>query len=149
MTEDPQVVLQRLYVEQQKLESDIGMLRQHIELIQVSLNSYRSGFEVLKELESKSENEEMLMNVGGGIFVEARLSDPDKVLRTIGSGVRIELSREEASTQIGETITSLEERFEKSQTDYEGMVNRATIVNQQLQQLTTMMQSQPQQTPEE
>ena len=52
--------------------------------------------------------------------------------------------------QIGETISSLEERLEKSQRDYEGMSNRATIVNQQLQQLATMMQGQPpQQTPEE
>ncbi len=150
MTEDPQVVLQKLYVEQQMLESNIKMLAQHIELVQVSLSSYRSGFEVLKELGTKSEDEEMLMNVGGGIFVEAKLSDPEKVLRTIGSGIRIEQSREDASTQIGETISSLEERLEKSQRDYEGMVNRATIVNQQLQQLANMMQSQPpQQTPEE
>lgn len=149
MTEDPQAVMQKLYVEQQMLESNIKMLQQHIELIQASLASYRDGYDVLDSLQEKSVDEMMLMNVGGGISVEAKLVDPKKVIRSIGSNVRIDQTTEEAKVQIGETISSLEIRLEQSQQEFGKMSNRANQINQQLQQLASMMQGQPQQPPEE
>jgi prefoldin alpha subunit len=149
MTEDPQAVLQKLYLEQQMLESNIRLLQQHIELIQASLASYRDGYGVLDSLQEKSVDEMMLMNVGGGISVEAKLVDPKKVIRSIGSNVRIDQTTDEAKVQIGETISSLEIRLEQSQQEFGKMSNRANQINQQLQQLASMMQGQPQQPPEE
>ncbi|MHA1637496.1 MAG: prefoldin subunit alpha [Candidatus Thorarchaeota archaeon] len=149
MTEDPQAVMQKLYVEQQMLESNIGMLKQHIELIQASLTSYRAGHSVLDALAEKAVDEMMLMNVGGGIYVEAKLVDPQKVIRSIGSDVRIDQTTGEAKSQIGETVSSLETRLEQSQQEYGNMANRISQITQQLQQLTAMIQGQPQQPPEE
>lgn len=149
MTEDPQAVLQKLYSEQQMLESNIRLLQQHIELIQASLTSYRAGYGVLDALKEKAVDEAMLMNVGGGIFVEAKVVDPQKVIRSIGSDVRIVQTTDEAKTQISETVSSLESRLEQSQQEYGTMANRANQITQQLQQLSTMMQGQPQQPPEE
>ncbi len=149
MTEDPQAVLQKLYLEQQMLESNIKMLQQHIELIQASLTSYRAGHGVLDALLEKAVDEVMLMNVGGGIFVEAKLVDPKKVIRSIGSDVRIDQTTDDAKSQIGETISSLEIRLEQSQKEYENATNRATQVTQQLQQLAAIMQGQPQQPPQQ
>ncbi|MHA2395699.1 MAG: prefoldin subunit alpha, partial [Candidatus Thorarchaeota archaeon] len=38
----------------------------------------------------KKDGEEMLMNVGGSIFVQAKIVNPDKVTRGLGSGIRID-----------------------------------------------------------
>ncbi|MHA2153250.1 MAG: prefoldin subunit alpha [Candidatus Thorarchaeota archaeon] len=96
MAEDQQKLLQRLYTEQQMTESNIGLMQQRIEAIQVYLTNYRSGLMVLEEIEKKKEGEEMLINVGGSIFVEAKLVNPSKVTRGLGSGIRIEQSVESA-----------------------------------------------------
>ena len=69
MTEDPQVTLERMYNEQQMAETNLGLLQQRIEILQVYITNYRSGLVVLEEIENRKEGEEMLMNVGGSIFV--------------------------------------------------------------------------------
>ncbi|MHA2236580.1 MAG: prefoldin subunit alpha, partial [Candidatus Thorarchaeota archaeon] len=102
MAEDQQKLLQRLYTEQQMTESNIGLMQQRIEAIQVYLTNYRSGLMVLEEIEKKKEGEEMLINVGGSIFVEAKLVNPSKVTRGLGSGIRIEQSVESAKQVVTE-----------------------------------------------
>ena len=111
MTEEQQKLLQRLYTEQQMTESNIGMTQQRLEAIQVYLTNYRSGLMVLEEIEKKEEGEEMLINVGGSIFVEAKLVNPSKVTRGLGSGVRIEQSVESAKEIVSDAVKSLEEQY--------------------------------------
>ncbi len=142
MSQDPQAKFQQLYLEQQMLESRIKALQQNIELVQVSLNSYRSGLSVLEELEGKKAGEEVLLNVGGAIFLEATLVRPEKVTRGIGSGIRIEQSQKVAKDQLTKTVETLESRLEDLQNDYENSINRAQIINATLQQIAADMQSQ-------
>ena len=104
MAEDQQKLLQRLYTEQQMTESNLGLMQQRLEAIQVYLTNYRSGFMVLEEIEKKEEGEEMLINVGGSIFVEAKLVNPDMVTRGLGSGIRIEQSVAAAKEVVSEAV---------------------------------------------
>ncbi|MFW9768887.1 MAG: prefoldin subunit alpha [Candidatus Thorarchaeota archaeon] len=140
MTEDQQKLLQRLYVEQQMTESNIGLMQQRLETIQVYLTNYRSGLMVLEEIEKKEEGEEMLINVGGSIFVEAKLVNPSKVARGLGSGIRIEQSVESAKEAVSEAVQSLEEQYEKLAQEYQALVQRASVLNTQFQQLAAKMQ---------
>jgi len=147
MTEDQQKLLQRIYVEQQMTESNIGLMQQRLEAVQVYLTNYRSGLMVLEEIEKKQEGEEMLINVGGSIFVEAKLVNPSKVTRGLGSGIRIEQSLESAKEVVSEAVKSLEEQYEKLAQEYQNLVQRASVLNTQFQQLAAKMQGA--QTPEE
>jgi prefoldin alpha subunit len=140
MTEDQQKLLQRLYTEQQMTESNIGLLQQRLEAIQVYLTNYRSGLMVLEEIEKKEDDEEMLINVGGSIFVEAKLVNPEKVTRGLGSGVRIEQSVESAKQVVSEAVESLEQQYEKLAQEYQTLVQRASVLNAQFQQLAAQMQ---------
>jgi len=140
MTEEQQKLLQRLYTEQQMTESNIGMTQQRLEAIQVYLTNYRSGLMVLEEIEKKEEGEEMLINVGGSIFVEAKLVNPSKVTRGLGSGVRIEQSVESAKEIVSDAVKSLEEQYEKIAQEYQNLVQRASVLNAQFQQLAAKMQ---------
>lgn len=141
MTEDQQKLLQRIYTEQQMTESNLGLMQQRLEAIQVYLTNYRMGLMVLEEIEKKKEGEEMLINVGGSIFVEAKLMSPNKVTRGLGSGVRIEQSTAEAKKVVSGAVESLEQQYEKLAQEYQSLLQRATVLNAQFQQLATQIQS--------
>lgn len=140
MAEEQQKLLQRLYTDQQMTESNLGLMQQRLEAIQVYLTNYRSGFMVLEEIEKKKEGEEMLINVGGSIFVEAKLVNPDKVTRGLGSGIRIEQSVSAAKEVVSEAVESLEQQYEKLAQEYQSLLQRASVLNTQFQQLAAQIQ---------
>jgi prefoldin alpha subunit len=140
MTDEQRQLLQKIYVEQKLAESNVGLLQQRLELLQAYLSNYRTGLQVLKELENRKEDEEMLMNVGGSIFVKARLSDSGTVTRGIGSGVRIEQSVTEAKEGVQEAITTLEKQYESLSNEYENLVAYLNNLNAQFQQLAAKIQ---------
>ena len=142
MSENQQQLLQKLYTEQQLTDSNITLLQQRLELVQAYLTNFRAGFMVLEEIEGRKEGEEMLMNVGGSIFVQAKLVDPSKVTRSIGSGIRIEQSVEAAKTAVQEQTTRLEKQYESMAEEYQKLVTRSSALNSQFQQLAAQVQGQ-------
>jgi prefoldin alpha subunit len=149
MTEDSQAALEKMYNEQQMAETNLSLLQQRIEVVQVYLTNYRSGLVVLEEIENRKEGEEMLMNIGGSIFVQASLANKDKVLRGIGNGVRIEQSVSDAKTAINESIKKLEEQLDSLTQDYQRLYAYSTQLNSQFQQLAAQMQTAKKPTEEE
>jgi prefoldin alpha subunit len=141
MSEEQQQLLQRIYNEQQITESNISVLQQRIEIMQAYLTNYQSGLMVLNEIEKKKEGEEMMMNVGGNIFIEAKLVNPSKVTRGIGSGVRIEQSLEEAKKAVQSSIEGLEKQYQSISEEYQKLIARASVLNSQFQQLATQVQN--------
>ncbi|MHA1613935.1 MAG: prefoldin subunit alpha [Candidatus Thorarchaeota archaeon] len=142
MSEEQQQLLQRIYTEQQLTDSNIATLQQRLELVQAYLTNFRAGLMVLEEIEGRNEGEEMLMNVGGSIFVQAKLVDPSKVTRSIGSGIRIEQSIESAKTAVQEQTTKLEKQYESMAEEHQNLVARSTVLNSQFQQLAAQVQGQ-------
>lgn len=142
MSDEQQVLLQRIYQEQQLTESNITLLQQRIELIQAYLNNFKSGLMVLEEIETRNAGEEMLMNVGGSIFIQAKLVDPANVTRSIGSGVRIEQGVADAKTAVQEQISRLEKQRDSFSKEYQNLIARASALNSQFQQLAAQVQDQ-------
>ncbi|MFX0044654.1 MAG: prefoldin subunit alpha [Candidatus Hermodarchaeota archaeon] len=142
MADEQRSLLQKIYAEQQLTESNVAVLRQQIEVTQVLLGRYQTGLMVLKELESKEENEEVLMNVGGSVFVQAKLVNPTEVTRALGSGVRIEQSLEEARKGVEQAVESLGKRYEALVAEHEKMVNRSAVLEAQMRQIAEQIQAQ-------
>ena len=142
MTEEQQKLLQKLYRDQQIAESNLNALQQQIELTQVLLNQYQSGFAVLKELESGKEGEETLLNVGGGVFVQAKLIGTSKVTRALGSGVRIEQSLEQAIDGVEKAIESLGKQYESLISELGKLARWSEEIDAQMRQLANQMQGQ-------
>jgi prefoldin alpha subunit len=142
MSDEQQQLLQRIYQEQQLTEQNVTLLQQRLELIQAYLTNFRAGLMVLEEIENREEGEEMLMNVGGSIFVQAKLVNPSSVTRSIGSGVRIEQSVGDAKTAVQEQVTGLEKQYETLAEEYQKLIARAQVLNSQFQQLAAQVQGQ-------
>ncbi|MFX1484810.1 MAG: prefoldin subunit alpha [Promethearchaeota archaeon] len=140
MTEEQQKRLERLYTEQKLTESNIALMQQRLDTLQVYLTNYRAGLSVLEEIENKADGDEMLINVGGSIFVEATLKNPKRVTRGLGSSIRIEQDVETAKKVVSETVESLGQQYEKLAQDYQNLVQRAAVLNAQFQQLASQIQ---------
>ncbi len=140
MTEDPQIMLERMYSEQQMTEQSLTMLQQRIEMVQVYMTNYRSGLLVLEEIENRKDGEEMLMNVGGSIFIQAQITNPDKVIRGIGDGIRIEQSVADAKIAIVEAVTNLQKQHDALTQEYQKLYAYASQLNTQFQQLAAQIQ---------
>jgi prefoldin alpha subunit len=142
MSEEQQQLLQRIYQEQQLTESNITLLQQRLELVQAYLTNFRAGLMVLEEIEGRKEGEEMLMNVGGSIFVQAKLVNPSSVTRSVGSGVRIEQTVGDAKIAVQEQISGLEKQYETLAEEYQKLIARVQVLNSQFQQLAAQVQGQ-------
>lgn len=140
MTEEQQKLLQRIYAQQQLTEQNIGIYQQQLELIQTLIRSYQSGLMILEELEKKSEGEEMLMEIGGKIQVQARLVEPSKVIRGIGRNIKIEQSTEEAKTALKEQIESFGKQYDALRQEYEKNLAQAQALSNQFDQIAAQVQ---------
>ena len=94
--------MQRLLYQQRALEERLAELETTIGMLQDTLGSYLSSKQVLEELATKEPGEPMLINVGGAIFIEAKVVSNDKVIRGVGSGIRVEQSLEDAKTTVSQ-----------------------------------------------
>ncbi len=79
-------LITRIQINQQRMDA----LQQQANLIQLSLNDLDNALKALTTLEGKGEGQEMLVPIGADSFVHAKLSDPDKVIIGLGSGVSVE-----------------------------------------------------------
>ncbi len=140
MTEDQQKLLQKLYAQQKATESGIEIIQERMELVQASLNSHRRGLGVLQGFEGKKKGEKMLINVGGNIFIDVQLANPDRVARDIGSGVRIVQNLEDAKKSVEETTASLEQHYAQLAQQHEVISNQAADVGRRLGDLVKQMQ---------
>ena len=144
MTEEMRQRLQQVYTEQKMAESNVHLIQQRLDLVSVYLSNYRSGLEVLQELEGRKKGEEMLMNVGGSIFVRANLADPTIVTRGIGSGVRIEQNTSDAKKALESSIENLEKQYQDLSVEYEKILTYVSRLNAEFQDLAAKIQGQGQ-----
>lgn len=86
---------QRAFLEQ--LSRDLGRGRATLDTLRVSQGG-----------------EEVLLPVGGGTYVRAQIVEPGKVLSSLGSGVVVESSVDDAIARLEERIRSTEQALERA-----------------------------------
>ena len=79
-------LIANIQVNQQRMEA----LQQQASLVQMSLTDLDNALKALTTLEGKGEDQELLVPIGAGSFVHAKLADPDKVIIGLGAGVSVE-----------------------------------------------------------
>jgi len=139
MAENP---VQQLINEQRALEERIDELQNSIGMFQDTLASYRTGLGVLEELETKEVGDKILFSIGGAVYIEAQILNKEHVIRSLGSGVRVEQSLEEAKTVLSERIEQLNTSLSTLRQEYEGAVNRAAWISNQMQNIYAQAQAQ-------
>jgi len=110
--------LKRISVEIRILEQTAETLNSRINMVNAMITDLTYANMTLEGLEKQGENAELLVPIGGGSYIKAKLETPDKVTVGIGAGVSVEKTLQEAKDiinkrleDLGKTRVSLQQQF--------------------------------------
>ncbi len=88
--------------------AQIEALRAEIDVIDESISTYRDVIKTIKNLKDLGKGKNILIPIGAGTQIEAKIENPDKVVVSVGSGISAELTSEEALEQLAKEIANLQ-----------------------------------------
>ncbi len=88
--------------------AQIEALRAEIAIIDENIATYRTVIKTINNLRDLGKGKNILIPIGAGAQIEAKIENPDRVVVSMGSGISAELTAEEALTQIAKEIASLQ-----------------------------------------
>jgi len=92
----------------QEYGQQVEIYSQQLQLIDEGRMEATAAIETLKSLGGSAEEEVVLLQLGGGASVRAKIVEPQKVLLNIGSDVVVERSNPEAIEYLQDRITEME-----------------------------------------
>ncbi|MGQ9720067.1 MAG: prefoldin subunit alpha [Candidatus Jordarchaeum sp.] len=82
--------LERIIAQLNTYEQQAQILQRRIDLINASLQEITLSSESLDELKNVGEDNEVLMPLGSGVYVRAKIIDKEKVIFSLGSDIAAE-----------------------------------------------------------
>jgi prefoldin alpha subunit len=92
----------------QEYGQQVEIYSQQLQLIDEGRMEATAAIETLKSLDASDEVEVVLLQLGGGVSVRAKIIEPQKVLLNIGSDVVVERSNSETIEYLQDRITEME-----------------------------------------
>lgn len=124
-----------LYLAQQ-LEQEASKYQQQIELLNGYYNDLVSAEQTLKELETCEDNHSILVPIGGGCFVYAKIPDKSSVIVSIGSRIHVEKPTQEALNSVSRKKEEIQNQITQIQASYNEVVERLQKIDQLLKSMT-------------
>ncbi len=132
--------------DQQKLQQILSQLEAYkaqTEIFQQQIDAVQASIAEIKVLEStledfaKQDTIETLVPIGAGSFIKAEIKNEDKVIMSLGSGVAVSKSFEEAKATAADQKKQLEDTLDKLFKDLQQITD---IVGQLSPQAEAIMQ---------
>ena len=118
--------LRRLVVELRLMQGSAEVLQQRLDLLSTAQTDLRVADSSLKALKDIEDGTNILVPMGGGAFIDAKLGDLSKVIVGIGAGASLEMDQEAALEDVSNRLSEVEKA--------------AQSVQQQLEQILIQMQ---------
>ena len=132
-------LMRRLVVELQLMQGSVDTLQQRLQMLQsaiADLTVARSSIDALKEAE---EGTPVLLPMGGGALVKARLGDLSRVIVDLGADVSIEMSLVVAEQDFSRRLEDMEKASLSVQQQLEQIVAQMQIHQDNLNRLSTSL----------
>ncbi len=107
--EAPQVNYERLEEELRTLFGQLESLRQQITAIDSTILDLATVLETLDYIKNQGKDKVVLVPIGAGNFIRAKVVDTEKIIMGVGGRLSVEADIEEAKKMISERITTLEQ----------------------------------------
>lgn len=117
-------ILRRLLTELKVLEGTVNIIQSRLNVVDAALADLATANLSLEGVKNNSSGSEILVPVGGGSFIRAKLSDVEKVIIGVGAGVCIDKKLEESL----EDLKNRQDELEKARNSLEQQLNQ-TINN--------------------
>jgi len=135
MSREDEETFRRILAELRFLEGTAEALRSRINFVNAALSELAFTNQTLEGLEKESKNVSLLVPIGGGSFIKAKLESADKVLVGIGAGVTVEKTMKEAKEILKKRIEDLEKARMDLQQQITQIINRLQEDRNRLQEL--------------
>jgi len=136
MSSSDEELIRRLIVQLQALENTYQEIRSRLSLIDAALSEFSMASSTLKGIKTLDNDSDILIPIGGGSFIKAKLTDSSNVVHSIGSNVSTEKTIELTQADFDNRISD----FQKIRTSLNQQLNQATIaitnIRNQIQQIT-------------
>ena len=116
--------LRRLSVEMRYLEQTAETLQQRISMVNAAISDLTYANMTLDGIEKEKENSELLVPIGGGAYVKAKLADTNTVIVGMGAGVSIEKTLAEAKVTLKQRLDELEKTMNAAQQQFSQVAER-------------------------
>ncbi len=117
-------ILRRLLTELKVLEGTVNIIQSRLNVVDAALADLATANLSLEGVKNNSSGSEILVPLGGGSFIRAKLSDVEKVIIGVGAGVCIDKKLEESL----EDLKNRQDELEKARNSLEQQLNQ-TINN--------------------
>ncbi len=106
--ESTEAELQKLIIEYEYLRRSAEALRSRLETLNMLRANLQSAKNVLEVLKDKGKGHEILVPIGGGLYVYAELRDTENVLIDLGARFVVEKRREAAIEYLSNRIEEID-----------------------------------------
>ena len=131
--------LRQLAVEQRLLEQTADALQSRMNMVNAVVTDLTYASMALEGLEKEKENSELLVPIGGGSYVKAKLGTPDRVIVSVGAGVSVEKTVQEAKEIVKKRLEDLGKTRMSLQQQFSQVVGKINENRQKLDQLVANM----------
>lgn len=135
MAEKVEEELRKLSVELRILEQTAETLNSRINMVNTVIADLTYANMTLEGLEKQKENAELLVPIGGGSYIKAKLENPDKVTVGIGAGVSVEKTLLEAKDIISKRLQGMEKTKASLQQQFSQIVERINEDKEKFEEL--------------
>lgn len=142
--------LQELSARYQQMQSQAEALSQQVNMLQITIRDVETALTTVVALKDETAGKETLVPIGFGSFVNAKLTNPDKIIVGIGAGVSVEKNVDDAKSLLDnrkEELTKYHEKLNENLTKFVQELQNIQAIMQQQVQLHQMQQGQQPQQP--
>jgi prefoldin alpha subunit len=134
-----QETFRRLAVESRILEEAVTELQSRINLTSAALAELRVSSITLEGLEKAKKGSQLLVPIGGGSYVKARLDTAKEVVMGIGADVNVERTLKEAKEDLDARIVELEKTREVLGEQFNQLMERIQGNRVKLEEITAKL----------
>ena len=119
--------LRQIVAEMRQMEGSVNVLQQRFSQVMAAVSELRLAQKSLGDLKETQPDSNLLVPVGGGAFIDAKMGSIENVVVGIGAGVSVEMQYDAAVEDVTGRLTEMD----KAQ----------TAIDQQLRQILAQIES--------
>ena len=119
--------LRKLVVELRLMQGSAEVLQQRLDLLSTAQTDLRVADSSLKALKDIEDGTNILVPMGGGAFIDAKLGDLSKVIVGIGAGASLEMDQEAALEDVSNRLSEVEKAAQSVQQQLEQILGQMQI----------------------
>lgn len=131
--------LRRLAVELRILESTAETIQARINMVNTVLTDLNYANMTLENLEKEEKDTNLLVPIGGGSYIKAKLQEKDTVLVGMGAGVTVEKTLAQAKETVQNRISQLEKTRTALHQQFTQVINRIREDRAKLEEISAKL----------